>query len=215
MTTRQLPEKEQFYVLQSDPRGGGPGTDVEIDNLDALLTPPSRILRPVNGGFPALQEVPHLVHANKSKRMPRDLEGGFSGYWLVSERLKQVFESIDPDGFEFLACDYTLPDGSNGPPHYLCDVVRMIAALDEEKSTYQVRTGHEFETGKPFRIMTFLGGAHLAFKKDLVGSAHVFRMAEKKSSVICDRVLYTAIRKAGIGVKPSSGGLLWRDAADV
>ncbi|QXG50031.1 DUF1629 domain-containing protein [Pseudomonas viridiflava] len=180
-----------------------------------FLTPPSRILRPVHGGFPSLPEVPHLVHANKSKRMPRDLEGGFSGYWLVSQRLKQVFESIDPDGFEFLACDYTLPDGSNGPPHYLCDVVRMIAALDEEKSTYQVRTGHEFETGKPFRIMTFLGGAHLAFKKDLVGSAHVFRMAEKKSSVICDRVMYTAIRKAGIGVKPSSGGLLWRDAADV
>ncbi|MCD5978257.1 imm11 family protein [Pseudomonas quasicaspiana] len=215
MTTRQLPEKEQFYVLQSDPRGGGSGTDVEIANLDSLLKPPSRILRPVNGGFPALPEVPHLVHANKSKRMPRDLEGGFSGYWLVSERLKQVFESIDPDGFEFLACDYTLPDGSNGPPHYLCDVVRMLAALDAEKSTYQVQTGHEFETGKPFRIMTFLGGAHLAFKKDLVGSAHVFRMAEKKSSVICDRVMYTAIRKAGIGVKPSSGGLLWRDAADV
>ncbi|QXG50078.1 DUF1629 domain-containing protein [Pseudomonas viridiflava] len=179
-----------------------------------FLTPPSRILRPVHGGFPSLPEVPHLVHANKSKRMPRDLEGGFSGYWLVSERLKQVFESIDPDGFEFLACDYTLPDGSDGPPHYLCDVVRMIAALDEEKSSYQVRTGHEFETGKPFRIMTFLGGAHLAFKKDLVGSAHVFRMAEKRSSVICDRVMYTAIRKAGIGVKPSSGGLLWRDDAD-
>ncbi|WP_349969990.1 imm11 family protein [Pseudomonas caspiana] len=215
MNIGQLPEKDQFYVLQSDPRGGGPGTDVEIENLDALLTPPSRILRPENGGFPSLPEVPHLVHAKRSKRMPRDLEGGFSGYWLVSERLKQVFESIDSAGFEFLACDYTLPDGSNGPLHYLCDVVRMLAALDEQKSTYQVRTGHEFETGKPFRIMTFAGGARLSFKKDLVGSAHVFRMAEKKSSVICDRMLYTAIRKAGIGVKPGSGGLLWRDAADV
>ncbi|MCV4267180.1 DUF1629 domain-containing protein [Pseudomonas capsici] len=209
MTTRQLPEKEQF--------GSGSEMDVEIENLDALLAPPSRILRPENGGFPSLPEVPHLVHAKKSKRMPPppDLEGRFSGYWLVSQRLKQVFESIDPDGFNFLACNYTLPDGSNGPPHYLCDVVRMMAALDEEKSTYQVRTGHEFETGKPFRIMTFAGGAHLAFKKDLVGSAHVFRMAEKKSSVICDRMMYTAIRKAGIGVKPVSGGLLWRDAADM
>ncbi|MET0125903.1 MAG: DUF1629 domain-containing protein [Pseudomonas caspiana] len=101
------------------------------------------------------------------------------------------------------------------PSRHLCDLVRMLAALDEQKSTYQVRTGHEFETGQPFRIMTFAGGARLTFKKDLVGSAHVFRMAEKKSSVICDRMLYTAIRKAGIGVKPGSGGLLWRDAADV
>lgn len=215
MNIGQLPEKEQFYVLQPDPRGGGPGTDVEIENLEALLTPPSRILRPVNGGFPALPETPHLVHAKRSKRLPRDLEGGFSGYWLVSQRLKKVFESVDPDGFDFLACDYTMPDGSKGPPHYLCDVVRMLAALDEDQSTYQVRTGQEFETGVPFRIMTFAGGAHLAFKKDLVGTANVFRMAEKRSTVICDRMMYTAVRKAGIGVKPRSDGLLWRDAADV
>ncbi len=62
MTTRQLPEKEQF--------GSGSEMDVEIENLDALLAPPSRILRPENGGFPSLPEVPHLVHAKKSKRMP-------------------------------------------------------------------------------------------------------------------------------------------------
>ncbi|MBO9831219.1 DUF1629 domain-containing protein [Xanthomonas phaseoli pv. dieffenbachiae] len=40
------PEKGRFCLLDPDIRGGGPGTDVEISNEQALLTPPRLIIRP-------------------------------------------------------------------------------------------------------------------------------------------------------------------------
>jgi hypothetical protein len=121
---------------------------------------------------------------------------------------------VDPDAFAFAACDYVLPDGSKGPQFYLCDVVRVVAALDRENSEFRVIVDHDYKTGKDVELLSFTGGARLAFKKDAVASAHIFRMAEKQSMVICDRVMYDAIRKAGIGVKSSSDGLWWNDAAD-
>ncbi|MCC8539653.1 DUF1629 domain-containing protein [Xanthomonas codiaei] len=206
--------KGLFYILDPDIRGGGPGTDVEIANEEALLTPPRLIIRPVEGGFPTLAETPLLAHARNSKRRPRDLEGGFSGYWLVSERLKRAFESVDAEGFAFVPCDYALPDGSKGPQHYLCDVVRTIFALDKSNSEFQTRIARDHAVNQDVEMITFSGGAKLFFKKELIGDAHVFRMGEDPSSVICDRTMYEAIRSAGIGVKPSSDGLWWKDAAD-
>lgn len=214
MTYTQRPEKGKFYLLDPDIRGGGPGTDVEISNEDALLTPPRLIIKPVEGGFPALAETPILAHSSNSKRRPRDLEGGFSGYWLVSERLKRVFEAVDTDGFAFAPCDYVLPDGSKGPQHYLCDVVRTIFALDKSRSDFQTRIVRDHASNQNVEIITFSGGAKLSFKEELIGDSHVFRMGEKPSSVICDRRMYEAVRSAGIGVKPSSDGLWWKDAAD-
>lgn len=216
MTTKQKSEKGQFYLLRPDSRSSSPLSNVVLANEEALLTPPSRIIRPPEGGIPPLPETPRLVHGTGpgKNRPPNDLDGDFGGYWLVSERLKNVFESVDPEAFEFAACDYVLPDGSQGPQFYLCDVVRKLSALDRENSEFFVDIEHDFRTGKDVEIIDFTRGAKLAFKKDVVGSAHVFRMAEKPLTVICDRIMYDAIRKAGIGVKPSSDGLHWRDAAD-
>ncbi|WP_233362758.1 DUF1629 domain-containing protein [Xanthomonas hortorum] len=213
MLANQKPEKGQFYVLRPDVRGGGPGHNVEIENIDVLLTPPSRILRPAEGGIPPLRETPRLVHGAGKNKPPRDLEGGFSGYWLVSERLKEVLESVDPGAFEFAICDYVLPDGSQGPTHYLCDVVRQLAALDKPRSKYKVTLAHDHETGKDVEMLSVTGGAELAFLPEVVGSAHIFRMSERPSIVACDAFLRSETRKAGVGVKPSSDGLLFTDAA--
>ncbi|MCC4621507.1 DUF1629 domain-containing protein [Xanthomonas cassavae CFBP 4642] len=214
MNSSKNSQEGRFYLLDPDTRGGGPGTDVEIANEEALLTPPRLIIRPQEGGFPPLAETPVLAHERNSKRRPRDLEGGFSGYWLVSERLKRVFESVDAEGFAFVPCDYTLPDGSKGPQHYLCDVVRAIFALDKSNSEFQTRIARDHAANQDVEIITFSGGAKLSFKEELIGNAHVFRMGEKPSSVVCDRTMHDAIRSAGIGVKPSSDGLWWKDAAD-
>ena len=214
MTTKAKPENGQFYLLRSDARSSAPKSNLVLQNEDSLLTPPSLIIRPSEGGIPPLAETPRLVHGPGKNRAPNDLKGGFSGYWLVSERLKSVFESVDPDAFEFAACDYVLPDGTKGPQFYLCDVVRVVAALDRESSEYQTWIDHDFHTGEAIEMISFSGGARLSFRKDAIGSAHVFRMGEKPSTVICDRVMYDAIRKAGIGAKASSDGLWWDDAAD-
>jgi hypothetical protein len=214
MTTENKPKKGEFYTLDSDVRSSAPKSNLVLENEEALLTPPSSIIRPPEGGIPQLAETPRLVHGPGRNRAPHDLKGGFSGYWLVSERLKHVFESVDPEAFQFAACDYVLPDGSKGPQFYLCDVVRVVFALDKDRSKFQIRTAHDYDTGRDVEIISFAGGAKLAFKHDAVGSAHAFRMGEKPSTVICDRVMYDAIRKAGIGVKASSDGLWWDDAAD-
>jgi hypothetical protein len=93
------PRPGEFFILAPDVRRGGPGHGVVFENRKALMTPPRLILRPEEGGFPPLRETPRLVHQPKEGDLPQDLEGGFSGYWLVSKRLRKVMESVDPDAF--------------------------------------------------------------------------------------------------------------------
>ena len=214
MNASNRPPLREFYVLEPDVRGGGPGHSVMIENEEALLTPPSAIIRPRHGGIPVLPEAPRLVFEGKRRKLPRDLEGGFSGYWLVSQRVKDVFVAVDPEAFAFAACEFVLPDGSRGPQYYLCDVVRQLAALDKDRSDFQIETARDHSTGKDVGIMSLAGGARLWFRKEVVGDAHAFRMAEKPSIVIFDSVLRDATRAAGIGAKASSDGLWFMDAAD-
>ena len=213
MNASNRPQRGEFYMLEPDVRSGGPGHSVMIANEEALLTPPSAIIRPRHGGIPVLPEVPRLAFEGKRRKLPNDLDGGFSGYWLVSQRLKDVFVAVDPEAFAFAACEFVLPDGSRGPQYYLCDVVRKLAALDKDKSDFRILTARDHSTGKDVEIMNFSGGASLFFRKEVVGDAHVFRMGEEPSTVICDKAMRDATRAAGIGAKASSDGLWFIDAA--
>ncbi|MBL2545296.1 DUF1629 domain-containing protein, partial [Klebsiella pneumoniae] len=89
----------------------GKGHGVVFENEDALLATPRLILLPEAGGFPPLRETPRLVYRERQGVPPQDLEGALSGYWLVSERLRQVMEEIDPNAFAFADTDYRLEDG--------------------------------------------------------------------------------------------------------
>ncbi|MFA4436699.1 DUF1629 domain-containing protein [Xanthomonas perforans] len=197
------PKKGEFFHLQPDVRRGGKGHGVVFENRKALLTPPTLILRPKDGGFPALREVPRLVYHPSEGVPPQDLEGGFSGYWLVSERLRRVMEMVDPAAFEFAETDYRLADGSKGPNVYLCDVVRTMDALDEEASQLNIEISDEFEAGKYYDLT---GDIRLAFRRDVLGSAHVFRLAFH-SGVFCDRAFKEAVEAAGIVTPRKSNGL--------
>ncbi|CAH2709803.1 DUF1629 domain-containing protein [Xanthomonas campestris pv. nigromaculans] len=211
MTVQSGPKKGEFYTLMPDIRSNWKTSGVVFENEKELLTPPRRILRPVKGGIPPLRQTPLLVYDPKKGKMPRDLEGIYSGYWLVSERLKNVFEAVDPQGFEFAECEFRLPDGSVGPKHYLCDVVRVLDAVDEEASELKVEISDDFVNGKFYDLS---GGAKLAFDKGVIGSAHIFRFPYSGILVVCDSVLREAVRHAGIGAKSHSDGLWFADAAD-
>jgi hypothetical protein len=211
MTTENKPKKGEFYILEPDMRRGGPGHGVVFENLDQLLTPPRLILWPEGGGFPTLRETPRLVHDPKRGPPPEDLEGGLSGYWLVSERLKNVFQAVDPEAFAFVECDYRLADGSKGPRYFLCDVVRTLDALDEENSKLNIEISNEFAKGK---FYDFSGGVSLSFRKDIIGNSHAFRMPYSRKYVICDRMLHDAVQAAGMSVGRKSNGLWFEDAAD-
>lgn len=169
---RNQPVPGEFYLLMPDTTRRGRGHGVENENEGALLTPPRLIIRPEDGGFPPLAQRPRLVLEPKLGDPPQDLEGGMSGYWLVSERLKMAFTEIDPVAFEFVECDYVLPNGTEGPTYYLCEVARELDAVDEEASKFRVIVDEGYPGGKFYDLR---GGASLAFKRDAIGDSHVFR----------------------------------------
>ncbi|MCW0403217.1 DUF1629 domain-containing protein [Xanthomonas sacchari] len=209
-TTTNQPKKGEFFHLQPDVRRGGKGHGVVFENREALLTPPRLILRPKDGGFPALREVPRLVYHPSEGVPPEDLEGGFSGYWLVSERLLRVMEAVDPGAFAFVETDYRLADGSKGPNVYLCDVIRTLDALDEDASMLNIEVSDDFEEGKYYDLT---GEIRLAFKRDVLGNAHVFRLAFH-GGVFCDRLFKDAVEAAGIGTDGQSDGLWFYDVVN-
>ncbi|MCO4319881.1 DUF1629 domain-containing protein, partial [Phyllobacterium sp. 21LDTY02-6] len=138
----------------------------------------------------------------KGYRPTRDLEAnGF--YWFISQRTKEVFESVDPEGFAFVPCDFTLPDGSKGAPRYLCDVIRELDAIDEEKS--KVKVNIEPSGRKIYHVM---GGGYFSIRDAEVGHSHVFSDVHY-GGLICDDVLRDACRSAKLT------GILFRDAADL
>lgn len=206
-TSERHPPKGQFFVME--PVHDGFLHGVIFENEDQLCTPPRLIIRPEKGGFPPLAETPRLRHDPKEGKLPRDWHVGFSGYWLVSERLKQVFEAVDPEGFAFVACDFFLADGTQGPLYYLCDVVRQLDAIDEGVSIMM----EPIIEPSGNKIYDFSGGAELAFKKEVVGNSHVFRTPYTRH-VFCDCVLQEAVKEAGRGPDGRIRGLRFKDAAD-
>lgn len=204
------PKKGEFFELEPDARRGGKGHGVLFENEQALLTPPRVILKPKAGGFPKLRETPRLVYRPLEGELPEDLEGGMSGYWLVSERLRNVMEEVDPEAFAFADTDFHLADGSQGPKYYLCDVIRTLDALDEDASKLKIVISEDFEEGKYYRLT---GEIRLTFRRDVLQSAHVFRLAFN-GGVFCDRVFKDAVEAAGIVTAKSTNGVWFYDVVN-
>jgi hypothetical protein len=157
--------------------------------------------------FPNYPEPPLFLFDRKLGRIPRDLEL-FNAYSLVSDRMKVVFQAIDPDAFAFVRCELTVPRGKyDGPDYWLCDVVRVLDALDEAESRLKIeRRGEPDYPYASEKHYSIAGASELAFRKDVIGNAHVFRMAHGEGIVICDDVLKEACRTAGLK------GIKFRDA---
>lgn len=206
-SSKSKPQRGEFFKLRPDARREGPGHGVLFENERDLITSPRLSVRPRKGGFPHLASMPKLIHVPEMGPPPADLEGGFSGYWLVSDRLKSVMERVDPEAFEFAETEYRLADGTTGPTFYLCDVVRTLDALDEAASDVPIEISDEFEAGKYYDLA---GGAKLAFKRAVLGPAHVFKLPFN-GVVFCDRSFKDAVEAEGISGSDSSGGLWFSD----
>ncbi|MCC8536329.1 imm11 family protein [Xanthomonas axonopodis pv. poinsettiicola] len=206
-THPNAPRKGEFYILRPQMGGGGRGHGVEFENEDAVPFPIVDSLPGEDAGLAALKETPRLRYDSGLGDMPNAMHNGFKGYWLVSEPLKQVLETADPDGFAFALCDFRLEDGSPAAPHYLCEVVRIIDAIDEQASTVKVLSG--YPNGKYYSL---LGGARLAFRKDVIGTGHVFRTPHT-ADAFCDRFLRDILITHGYGKSPRARGVRLIDAA--
>lgn len=204
VTYESVSQKGKFFIIQTDIRGGGKGHGLVIANEERLLAPGWIVMLPPNGDPSQYPEKPQLVLDPKLGGMPRDLEG-LAGIWIVSEQLKQVFESVDQEGFAFADCDFTLADGTPGPQRYLCGVLRTLDALDEEASRLRIEISDDYVNGKYYNLA---GGASLVFKKDAIGSAHIFCTPFSGDETFCDHTLHDAVKRAGLT------GVWFTDAAD-
>jgi len=125
--------------------------------------------------------------------LPRDLEI-FSDYWLISDRMKAVLEEVDPGGVAFVRCDLFLADGTPGSELWLCDVLRVIDALDEAASDARIL----FQERSGRKVYGLAGADKLIFKEEVIGVAHVFRMAHLEPHIICDDAARDACRAANL-----------------
>ncbi|OAX53513.1 DUF1629 domain-containing protein [Xanthomonas graminis] len=213
METRMTnqPKPGAFYMFVSDMESNRQPCGVRFDNLRQLRSPPRVILRPEEGGFPSMLEQPQMIYDSSAGPEPRDLEPGFGGYWLVSERLHDVMCSVDSSAFAFTEVDYRLADGIKSPRHFLCDVVRELDALDEESSRLKIKIDDEYVRGKFYSLG---GGASLAFRRQVLGESHVFRLPFNPS-VFCDREFKDAVHHAGIPDDAEVSGISFIDTADI
>jgi hypothetical protein len=87
-------------------------------------------------GLPALDQTPRVKVALKKK--PIDFYGaGMLGEpFFVSTRAKQLFETLDPDGFAFAACETTTRRTLEVEPYWMCAVNRVVPEFDEEHSVF-------------------------------------------------------------------------------
>ncbi len=213
------PEKGKLYAVGHS--FDGYISDVDLANENELIWegetavfPPGK--RPINP-YPAVPRLEVKVERNSPEKIkfPRDLDAA-GGFWLISDRLKRILEHVDPSGFVFVACDFTLPGGAGGAKHYLCDVSRTLDALDESASIMKPPIFEKDPTtGIVEKIYDFAGLPKLAFREDIVGQAHAFRLSHRSDYIFFDHILKDAVMTAGRSSGGGIRGISFRDAADM
>ena len=187
---RRKAKAHKFYVVGLDFRfQTAPGLDME--NLAAIAGERKILIPPKERGFVSFPEPPRLVIDKSLGRAPTDWEL-FHDYWLASDRMKTLLETLDPEGLRFVECDTRYPDGSPAPTYWLCDVVRVLDAVDEANSVIEI------EYLAPDRkVYRFRRRSCLLFKEETVGKAHIFRLCFYPM-IVCDQVVKDACKQAGI-----------------
>ncbi len=200
--------KGEFFLVDASVLGHSKVPGIEIANEEKLIHPGMNVVSRPNGMPDQYPERPHLVHVPEKGELPRDLEE-LAGIWIVSEPLKQLFEQMDAEAFAFVACDFSLADGSPGPQYYLGNVLRRIDALDEASSRVKIKLDHNDQTGADEKLYSLVGGASLVFKQDVVDDAHIFRQDHMGAPPICNRTMFDALSAANFS------GVRLRDVANL
>jgi Protein of unknown function (DUF1629) len=196
------PKARKFYCIGLDFRFRTP-PGWQMENLAVLNGGHRTLLAPLGArGFPQFPEPPRLLIDRALGRAPVDWEL-FHDYWIVSDRMKTVLETLDREGVAFVRCETRYQGGSAAPVYWLCDVLRLLDAVDEEKSRVKIK-----HYDSDYKVYDLMGGASLVFKEEVVGSAHIFRLRFLHPRIICDQSVKDACKDAGLR------GIRFVDASD-
>jgi len=193
-----------YYMIDADYiRGGAPWLEIlnrktlkgNGHGLTLCIWPDGYLQLPRGPWlFRDFVETPRLLFDKKLGRPPRDLENE-SGVWVVSAAMKAVLEAVDPAACDFRPCETVLPSGEPGRETWLCTVTRaFVGAVDQDASEFLlVRQG---VNGLPAYGVYNL--TKLQLKQDVIGGAHLFRIAEMAGAVYCDQAMKDACKAAGV-----------------
>jgi len=141
-----------YYRVHSAP-------GLELENVTAALNG-GRVLMSPRGErrFPPLSEPLRILIDRSLGRAPVDWEL-FHDFWLVSDRMKEVLETIDREGVAFLDCETRTLGRKLAPVYWLCDVVRVLDVIDEERSRLQI-----LDDGTKYRRYDILKSPNFVFR---------------------------------------------------
>jgi hypothetical protein len=162
-----------------------------MENLAAIAGVRELLVPPRGRGFVPFPEPPRLVIDKSLGREPRDWEM-FQDYWLVSDRMKILLETLDSEAVRFVRCETRYRDNRVAPGYWLCDVVRVLDAVDEANSVLKI----EYPTPDR-KVYNLSAQSSLLFKEESVGAAHIFRLFFYPM-IVCDQVFKDACKEAAV-----------------
>lgn len=139
------------------------------------------VANPRRRGFPDLSGRPIFQCINRKSRLRRDFEP-YAGWWITSDRLKAVLESVDIQACSFLNCDLQSTDGLSVSSIWLCDIIRTIDAFDETASDIDI--AYRDDGRKRYDRI----GRSITLRQDIDPDAHIFRPVFASSYAICDNI---------------------------
>jgi hypothetical protein len=189
---RGAARKRKFYIIGSGRVSRASG--FEVLNGDRLFKVGPHTFLPPPGcrGFRDYPERPVFLADPKLGRIHRDFEE-YSGYWFVSLKMKSVLQDVDHEAFAFIECEVRSAEGEVQPSRWLCDVIRVLDAVDESRSTVRIVSASDGN-----KVYQMIGDESFAFREDVVGRSHIFRMKCFEAEIVCDDKLRRACRSADL-----------------
>jgi len=180
---------KRFYRLGQPLVNAESSAGLECLNRDEVFSgPPS----PFQPGFHAFTVRPRFRFRipKRRGRKPYDVEFHY-GYWLVSDRAKQLFDKICEADFAYLTVDTEVDPASEPATYWLCDIVSLVDALDESRSVVEreiLRDGSIYHPPTNQRS--------LAVDENRVGVHSVFRMKTSFTTLICNERFRTEFKQS-------------------
>jgi hypothetical protein len=175
-------KKRIFFRIEASDR---PAAGFEILSKMPVRTPSSPL------GVPKFSEPPQLILNRKLGKPLTDMEP-FGSFWIVSANLKKVLQQFDVNAAEFAEFKVTHHGDAGAHKYWLCDIVRIIDALDEDASVFSVNivTG-----GGQYYA---LHNSKLSFRPEIEKDVHVFRVQQNSAEIFCDEEFKMACSDAGV-----------------
>jgi hypothetical protein len=137
----------------------------------------------------------HIGAKDRFHTRVHDVEA-IPNFWLVSDRAKRAIESVAPDDVAFLAIDTVVDDAYEDKTWWLCDVLPIIDAVDEEQS--KLRISQSDNGDRVHSLLVPDGSPVLAINEAVAQPHRIFRLKTSTSIIVCDDAVRTAFKNASL-----------------